>query len=398
MGSKVIGGILLIVGTSIGGGMLALPMAAASGGYVHSLLLFLGAWMVTVLAAFYILEVNLWLPAGTNLVSMAKATLGKYGQLVTWLSYLLLLYTLLSAYIAGGADLLQNLLLLAHINSPHWLDSSLFVIVLGTVLYYGVHAVDWANRGLMATKLIAYVLLIVLISPHIKVSNLESGRVMLLSGAVMVVITSFGYATIIPTLRSYFKSNVNALRLTIAIGSLVPLVCYLLWDLVVQGSIVGGGSTGLAKMALSPESVSELTTALSTRLGGGTIDGVTHLFTSICIATSFLGVSLCLSDFLTDGLKIEKKVRGRLFVMVLTLLPPLAIILFYPGIFIVGLSYAGIFCVILLMLLPALMVWSGRYVKNISKGYTVIGGKTFIVLEIIIAIALLVFAAIHLRW
>ena len=397
MRSQVIGGVLLIVGTSIGGGMLALPMAAAAGGYFHSLFLFLGAWLVTVLAAFYILEANLWLPAGANLVSMAKATLGKYGQAVTWLAYLLLLYSLLSAYIAGGADLLDNVFLLAHIHSPHWLSAVLFVAALGTVLYYGVHSVDWANRGLMSTKLVAYVLLILLVSPHIQLMKLESGHLLLLSGAVMVIITSFGYATIIPTLRGYFKGNVNALRLTIAIGSLVPLVSYLLWDMVVQGSIAGSGPHGLAQMVQSPHSVSDLTTALSTRLGSDMLSKVTHLFTSICIATSFLGVSLCLSDFLTDGLKMNHRPGGRWMVMALTLLPPLAIILFYPGIFIMGLNYAGIFCVMLLILLPALMVWSGRYVKKMGGGYEVMGGKPFIIAEIVVAAALLVFAALHLR-
>lgn len=397
MKSKFIGGVLLIVGTSIGGGMLALPMAAAAGGFFHSMLLFLGAWLVTVLAAFYILEANLWLPEGTNLVSMAKVTLGKAGQLVTWFAYLLLLYSLLSAYIAGGTDLLHNLLLLAHINSPRWLAAALFVIILGAVLYYGVRAVDWANRGLMSTKLIAYFLLVVLITPHINVSTLQGGQVLLLSGAVMVVITSFGYATIVPTLRSYFKSNVNALRLTIAIGSLVPLICYLLWDMVVQGSIASNGAHGLIHMAGSSHAVSDLTTALSTRLNSQTISGLTHFFTSICIATSFLGVSLCLSDFLTDGLKIGRSVSGRFFIVGLTLLPPLAIILFYPDAFIMGLSYAGIFCVVLLMLLPALMVWSGRYVKKMANGYEVMGGKLFIIFEIVIAITLLVFATVHFR-
>ncbi len=397
MKSKLIGGVLLIVGTSIGGGMLALPMAAAAGGFFHSMLLFLGAWIVTVLAAFYILEVNLWLPEGTNLVSMAKVTLGKPGQLVTWFAYLLLLYSLLSAYIAGGTDLFHSLLLLVHINSPHWLDSVLFVMILGAILYYGVRAVDWVNRGLMSTKLIAYILLVVLITPHINVMKLEGGHVLLLSGAVMVVITSFGYATIVPTLRTYFKSNVSALRFTIAVGSLVPLICYLLWNMVVQGSIASSGNHGLVHMAVSGHAVSNLTNALSTRLGSQIIDGLTHFFTSICIATSFLGVSLCLSDFLTDGLKIGTSVSRRLFIVGLTLMPPLAIILFYPDVFIIGLNYAGIFCVVLLMLLPALMVWSGRYVTKLASGYEVTGGKLFIILEILISLALLVFATIHLE-
>ena len=42
MNSKVLGGILLIVGTSIGGGMLALPLATAEGGFIGALVLLIG--------------------------------------------------------------------------------------------------------------------------------------------------------------------------------------------------------------------------------------------------------------------------------------------------------------------------------------------------------------------
>ena len=49
---KVFGAILLITGTSVGGGTLALPMTIAADGYYHSILLFFGSWLITVLAAF----------------------------------------------------------------------------------------------------------------------------------------------------------------------------------------------------------------------------------------------------------------------------------------------------------------------------------------------------------
>lgn len=82
--SKLIGGILLIVGTSIGGGMLALPVAMASAGLGASILFLLLCWLVMTTAALLILEVNLRLPAGSNLVSMAKMTLGVPGQIIAW--------------------------------------------------------------------------------------------------------------------------------------------------------------------------------------------------------------------------------------------------------------------------------------------------------------------------
>ncbi len=396
MRSKILGGTLLIIGTSIGAGMLGLPVATAAGGYFHSLILFFAAWLVMTFGALLILEVNLWLPENTNLISMARITLGRWGQLLTWISYLMLLYSLLAAYTSGGSDLLQSLLLLIHINTPGWLSSVLFVLVLGAVLFHGIRVVDLTNRGLMTVKMSAYVLLIVLVTPRVDLTKLEGGHARLLYSAIFIAITSFGYATIIPSLRSYFKSNVKALRLTILLGSIISLICYLLWDLVVQGVVMAGGSHGLIHMAISGHATSQLTGALSNDLGNPFISDLAHTFTSIAMTTSFLGVSLCLSDFFTDGLSMKRRGMGRGLNILITLGPPLLIVILSPGIFLFGLKLAGLFCVILLMLIPALMAWSGRYVKKVATGYRVRGGALAVALEILISIVLIVVGVLQL--
>src|ERR1700761_7549873 len=235
MNSKLIGGILLVVGTSIGGGMLALPIAGAAGGFIYSSILLLFCWLAMTFAAFLILEVNLWLPKNSNIISMAKKTLGNTGAIITWITYLLFLYSLLSAYISGGGDILHGLLLAMGFNSASSLDACLFVLILGFVVYKGVQSVDYVNRGLMFTKLGALLLLIVLITPFVQIPDLTSGKAHLLLGSVMVMITSFGFATIVPSLRSYFHSDVAKLRRVIFIGSLIPLICYIIWDLAIMG-------------------------------------------------------------------------------------------------------------------------------------------------------------------
>ena len=98
MNIKMIGGMLLIVGTSIGAGMLALPVATAELGFLGSVIVLVACWLVMTASAFLILEVSLWLPQGTNLISMAGATIGPIGQLIAWLTYILLLYSLLCLY------------------------------------------------------------------------------------------------------------------------------------------------------------------------------------------------------------------------------------------------------------------------------------------------------------
>lgn len=104
--------------------------------------------------------------------------------------------------------------------------------------------------------------------------------------------------------------------------------------------------------------------------------------------TAFLGVSLCLISFLADGLNMVQQGRQGLGLFLLTFLPPLLVVIYYPGAYIHALNYAGIFCVILLLLLPALMSVYGR--KKFSPSYTVPGGKLSQWIVIIFSILLLV--------
>ena len=390
MNAKVIGGILLVVGTSIGGGMLALPIASATSGFVASSCLLIACWLVMMLPAFLILEVNLWLPPGTNLISMARKTLGSVGAGISWISYLLLLYCLISAYISSGQDMLGNLLKLAHFSLPAWANPCIFVAIFSLIVALGIRSVDYVNRGLMSLKLIAYLLLIVFVITYIKLPNLAHSQPAALKGSIMVMITSYGLATLVPSLRAYFKDELQQLRKVILIGSCIPLVCYLLWNLVVLGSLPLQGENGLAGMMQSSDSTSALVNALSRELSNDWVTTFVHLFASICVLTSFMAVSLGLMDFLADGFKTTKQGRSGVLIYFLTFVPPLILVLFYPGLFIKGLAYAGLCCVVLLLLLPVLMAWRGRYHLQLAgSGYRLWGGKILLLLLLVAAFVVL---------
>lgn len=376
--NKLIGGILLVVGTTIGAGMLALPVATAQLGFWGSLVLLVGCWGVMTACAFLFLEVNLWFPPNSNLISMAGATLGRAGQAVTWLFYLLLLYSILCAYIAGGGDLFHYMLKTGGLALPHWSSAILFTVLFGTVVYFGIRSVDYVNRGLMFGKMGAYLLLVLLILPFITPDNLGSGQMkyIISSTPLTVTVASFTCLMIIPSLRTYFDDDVAALRKAILIGTLIPLICYIAWNLVIMGVIPLNGTPGLAMMVDSASSNSDLVAALTALLQKDSITLLAKFFTSICMATSFLSIALSLSDFLSDGLSVQKQGSGKFFIFGVTFGPPILVVLFYPDAFIGGLKYAGISCLILMILLPPLMAWRGRYHKDIAlPGYQVPGGK-----------------------
>lgn len=401
MDFKLVGGILLIVGTSIGAGMLALPIATAELGFIGSCILLLGCWFVMSCGALLLLEVNLWMPQNSNLISMAKATIGPSGQIISWVTYLLLLYSLLCAYIAGGSDLFHNLLAASHIEIPQWISAIIFTLILGSVVYMGIHAVDYTNRGLMFVKLGVYILLIILLMPYVSLEKLSEGtmRKITSAGALTVTITSFGYAAIVPSLRVYFGGDVKKLKTAILIGSLIPLVCYIAWDLAIMGIISLNGENGLIAVLHSKNSTSDLVNTLSATVNKGAVTFFAKLFTSICVVTSFLGVALCLTDFLADGFQLEKKGASNIFIHAITFLPPLVIVFFFPDAFVKALEYAGIYCVVLLILLPAWMAWQGRYREHIARGYQVFGGKLLLIALVLFSFWMIVWGVIDgINW
>lgn len=388
MNSRFLGGILLIVGTSIGGGMLALPVANAAVGFWASSLFLLLCWGIMTLGALFILEANLYLPPGTHMVSMAAATLGNSGLIISWLSYLFLMFTLLSAYISGGADVLGSLFSFIDISIQEWQASVLFTLIFGLVVYGGIRKVDLLNRLLMFGKLAAFAVLTLMIAPHVKPANLNGGHAQFIGGSIMILITSFGFAVIVPNLRDYFNDDIKTLKKVVLRGSFIPLVCYMVWDAVIIGTLPSQGDKGLIAMMTSDHTTSSLAATLSGTVNSNLINSFFDFFTSICMLTAFLGVALCLISFLADGLKVEQRGWSGLGLFLLTFVPPLIIVIYYPGVYLHALNYAGLFCVILLLLLPALMTVYGR--RKFESRYKVPGGVYSQALVILCSIALIV--------
>lgn len=387
--SRFIGCVLFIIGTCIGAGILALPIVTAAGDLTHIILLFIGVWLLMTIAAFYLLEVSFVMPKGTNLVTMAKNTLGPWGMMITWLSYLLLLYSVMAAYLAGGGDLLNNLLLLFHVHLPRWSLVLLFLVALGAVVYHGIRSIDMVNRGFMTIKLTAFFLLLVLILPKIHLPNLQGGGFVYLHSAILVIITSFGYSLILPSLHNYLGGHKNWLRAAVLLGSLIPLLCYILWVMAVHGVISLHYWSGIARQ---PTPLNALLTTLTTLVQSRWVQESARIFSYVCVTTSFLGVSVCLTDFLRDGLQRFKIADSRVAIMMLTYMPPLVMVLFFPSAFIHGLALGGVFCVVLLMWMPAMMVWSLHHHRHDEPLSFSLPLKITLAFELIASSIILVYA------
>lgn len=381
---KLLGGIFLIAGTCIGGGMLGLPIVTAQSGLLPATLLFVGCWILMAYTALLTLEVTLCFPKNSHIMTMAQKTLGKFGKLTVWTVYLLFLYSLVAAYISGGQDLLAGLLANMGIKIPLWFAGLCFVFVFGSIVVGGVKHVDLFNRLFMAGKLTALLLLMVFISTHVSHENFTQSNFKYLLPAMTVAITSFGFSVIVPTLRYYFHDDIKKLRWAILIGSFIPLVCYTAWLAVIFGTVPFSGKNSLSELINAAQPLTQLLASITYYVSSKAINVLAEVFTSICMLTAFICVSLALFDYLADGLNSSREILSNVMVTLATFLPPFLVTVFYPKAFIMFLSLAGVFCILLQALLPAMMAWSCRYVKKMHAPYLVAGGRLALIFSIVV--------------
>lgn len=387
----MIGCTFIVAGTTLGAGMLALPMVSAAAGFTVSLAGLVILWILMCYTALLTMEVNIHFPVGASFGTMANELLGKTGKIVAFVAMLLLFYALTAAYISGGASLLSALLrhYAAHSLSL-WVSALIFTVVLGGLVYWKTQAVDYVNRLLFTIKLIALVLSMSALLSHVKVNLLVSlsHHPVGIWSAIPIMFTSFGFHGSIPSILKYHGHNMKRLRFIFILGSLIPLLIYVFWLVVTLGVIpLTGDQSFLTINHHDHGSVGALTVALSHRFHQPAIIFAINLFSNVAVTTSFLGVTLGLFDYFHDNLKSFQSGKREISAF-LTFLPPLLFALFYPRGFIFALGFAAIALAVLAVLLPVALAWRWRYssvVKSTdSIAYRVIGGKFMLV---IIAIA-----------
>lgn len=388
--NKFLGALLLIAGTSIGAGILALPASTAPYGFLPAALLFFTCWAVMIYSALLIMEITHWTKPDSNLITMASETLGSWGKAFAWISYLLLLYCLMAAYLGGMNSLITiTAETFLHQHIYPWAGSITLIVIFGIIIYLGPRPIDYINRLLVIGLVLSYGAIVFLATPHIKTTNLSHIHFPNLWMALPIIITAFGFHIIIPSLRTYLKDDIKHLKKAIVVGSILTLLIYLAWEAIIMGVIPAKGTHGLIAMLKSGQPAIDITRSLHTIIGNPWLDEISKFLAFFMISTSFIGVSFSLFDFLSDGLHIKKTKLGRFSTALITFIPPLLFMLLYPRGFIIALGYAGVFVAVLLIILPALMAWSGRYIKKIHTNYHTRGGKPALIFITLFAIVII---------
>lgn len=358
---STLGASLIIAGTSIGAGMLGLPVVTGQIGFIPSLVVLFLCWLFMTATGFLFAELAISLKGEANILSMAQKTLGAKGRWATWIVYLFLFYSLLIAYLVGAGSLLGDLVPFKTTSANL---SLLFAIIFVTIIALGRKVVDPLNRTSLAILIITYIGFVVIGASWIERSNLSVKNFPLLWTAFPIAFTSFGYQGIIPTLAHWLDYDAKKIRLSIFSGTLIALIVYSIWQILILGIVPISGENGLLEtLKLGQTAVHPLHAVTNSDLV--TVFG--KVFAFFALLTSFLGVGIGVVDFWADGLKLNKNEPGsKIGLLALAFLPPLLIALFYPHIFLEALNYAGGFgSALLLGALPILMVYAAKWRQHL---------------------------------
>ena len=380
--NKTVGSTLLVAGTMIGAGMLAMPLTSAGIGFGFTLVLLLGLWALLTFSALLFVELYQTAESDAGIGTLAEQYFGKAGRIVATAVLIIFLYALIAAYISGGGSLLKDLLPESFGDKVSIL---LFTVIFGSFIVIGTHSVDKINRVLFFVMLAAFAVVLSLMLPEIKFDNLMATPIdnALIISASPVFFTAFGFHGSIPSLNKYLDGNVKALRISILAGSAITLFAYILWQMSTHGLLTQNEFLQILKEDATLNGLVKATLAIT---GSNMIAGAVKLFSTLALVTSFLGVGLGLLECIEDLLKRSFNVTaGRISLGLLTFIPPLVFALFYPEGFILALGYAGQMFAFYAVVLPVSLVWKARRTHT-DLPYKVWGGNLTLIIVLVLGV------------
>ncbi|MEI9749884.1 tryptophan permease [Moellerella wisconsensis] len=360
---SVIGGAMIIAGTAVGAGMFSIPIVTSGVWFTGSIILLIYTWACMFFSGLMILEANMNYPAGASFHTMVKDLLGPVWNSINGLSITFVLYILTYAYISAGSSIITHNL--ATVFPVSQMVAGLaFSILVAFFVWLSTRAVDRLSTILIGGMVITFILsvggMFTQVSPAILFNQSAGSDTQYLPfalAALPYLLASFGYHGNVPGLVKYYRKDSKSVVRSLFIGTLIALVIYILWQYVIQGNI----SRDSFKLIIAEGgNIDALLRQMDTSTGNSTVSKFLTLFSYMALASSFLGVTLGLFDYLADFFKFKDNGSGRFKSAVVTFLPPTVLALLLPNGFLYAIGFAGLAATVWAVIVPAMMAKACR--------------------------------------
>lgn len=397
---KQTGALLLVAGTCIGSGIVALPMMLSKIGVLPSFAAMLLIWLVMHYSSLVNLELNLQAGKGLSLGELGAYFSGPTLQNIGYFSLKSLSYTLLAAYIYGGTSVSQKLSgSLFSLDVSTTTMSAIYAVVLFLMLLSPIKVLDYLNRFLF---LVLMGIFLVLVGGLLMRLNWQSIPWISPNWAspthwiaiLPIVFTSFGFQVIFHILTDYCDKNATALRKAFFWGSFLAAAVYCIWTFSVLGVIYHEQSIFYEKMVEGSVEVGDLIHILSHIAQWPMVQILVWWVSLLAIVTSVLGIGIGL---VTSIQLLITPYTGPFWSRpagtLLTILPPYIVALLLPNAFIAALGFAGMILAVIALLLPIYLLVSRKFLK---LNYSILNNKILQFIAVAFGILIMMVEITHM--
>lgn len=384
---SVLGGAMIIAGTAVGAGMFSIPIVTSGVWFSGSVALLIYTWFCMLISGLMILEATMNYPAGASFHTVVKDLLGKGWNTLNGLSITFVLYILTYAYISAGGSIIAHTLE-GVFGASQTLSGLVFAIIVAFIVWLSTRAVDRLSTILIGGMVITFVLSVGDMFTHVQPAVLfnqgdsDASYLPYALAALPYLLTSFGYHGNVPGLVKYYQKDSGAVVRSLVYGTLLALAIYILWQYVIQGNIA---RDAFKQVIAEGGNIGSLLKQMGNVSSSQAVGQLLSAFSYMALASSFLGVSLGLFDFLADFFKFKDNQAGRTKSALVTFVPPTVAALLFPNGFLYAIGFAGLAATIWAVIVPAMMARASRR-RFPQASYRAPGGQGMILFIILFGV------------
>jgi tyrosine-specific transport protein len=344
----------LITGNLIGAGILGLPVNTGLDGFFPSLLVMLifgGAMFFTAVVLGG--EAAESRKESFNYPSLYHRYLGSWGKWIAVMANMLILYGLLTAYLAGGATIICQLFNFTH---GAWIILIVLFSILTGLTVLGTSVIRKYNALLMILLWGSFAVIVFIAEEHVESKRLFMVDWQFIPMSIPIIVTSFHFHNIIPNITESLDWDMKALWKAMLAGMIIGYLMNATWIMVGVGVLPYAG--GDESLLYAFKHNLPATVPMAEAIKSSTFTTCSMLFALLAITTSYIANGLGLMGFNQDLTENFFKKSSKLLVITVTFLPPLIIGLLFPDIFLKAINLVGGVGIVLLFgILPSIICY-----------------------------------------
>lgn len=341
-----------LTGTTIGAGVLAIPYAVYNAGYWVGILYLAILGIVVTMLNLMLGEIVLRTKKNLPIPELIKLYLGRKGYLLALISLFIIIYGALTAYLRAAGDIMNNLIPAASFN---W-----SVVFFAISAYFIIKGLKFVSKWEVVFVIGMFLIVATLWMKAIVAQSIDWTQFRLepfssfgntIQPYGIILFSYFGVIAI-PQMKAIFsKQNYNQLESAIKISNLIIIFIYSVFISLLIG-VTGKNIDPLAIISLGSVLGKQALLIIS-------------IFALLAIITTFISMGLAMIESYTNFTKIKRNIA-----VILTVFPPISLLILDWAQFNTLIQYAGGVGVSLISILIVLTFWRSKVVGELAPAYS----------------------------